>query len=128
LDLRENNLKCLPESIGQLTVLNELHLSENDFVSLPESLGQLSELWLMNVTDCTYLKSLPKLPLNIYYIHAEGCKSLEMIPDLLEPSAVNELHLQNCFKLSENQDYFIAIIKRHLQVSLSLSLSLSLSR
>ncbi|GMY08048.1 TMV resistance protein N-like, partial [Fagus crenata] len=87
LHLYRNNLKCLPESIGQLTQLEELHLGRNDFVSLPESLGQLSGLGAMDVIDCTYLKSLPKLPLNIHTIWAEGCKSLEMIPDLLRPNA-----------------------------------------
>jgi Leucine-rich repeat (LRR) protein len=122
LDLRENNLKCLPESIGQLTLLDELLLCENDFVSLPESLGQLTELYAMDVTNCTRLKSLPILPIKIDTIHAEGCKSLEMFPDLSRA----KLYLQNCFKLSENQgfiDNFIASIKRHPQVSLSLSLT-----
>ena len=113
LDLRKNNLKCLPESLGQLSELGFLLLCENDFVRLPKSIYQLSFLREMVVSDCTYLKSLPKLPLNIGIIRAE---------DVPWP------YLQNCFKLSENQgfiDYFISFIKRQPQVSLSLSLSLS---
>ncbi|GMY39807.1 TMV resistance protein N-like [Fagus crenata] len=128
LILSGNKLVCLPESLGQLSHLRSLNLSKNNLECLPKSLGQLFILMELYVTDCTHLKSLPKLPLKIDTINAQGCKSLEMNPDLLRPNKVSWLHLQNCFKLSENQgliDYFIAIIKWHSQVSLSLSLSLT---
>jgi Leucine-rich repeat (LRR) protein len=127
LNLSGNKLVCLPESLCQLSHLWNLNLSKNNLKCLPESIGQ-SRLAKIDVSDCTRLKSLPKLPSYINYIYAQGCKSLEMNPDLLRPNKVSWLHLQNCFKLSETQgliDYFIAIIKRNPRVSLSLSLSLS---
>ena len=57
--LRENNLKCLPESIGQLTRLMELDLCENDFVSLPKSICQLSGLYKLLLSK-NNLKCLPE--------------------------------------------------------------------
>ncbi|KAK9994669.1 hypothetical protein SO802_024372 [Lithocarpus litseifolius] len=127
LNLSDCNLKAISNDIGSLFSLELLDLSGNDFVCLLESIIQLSKLKWVVLDNCTSLRSLPKLPLNIESIYAEGCISLEMLPgqlksrDSLEPS----LSLRNCFKLADNQsciDWFILGIKKSLKISLSLPL------
>ncbi|KAK4570789.1 hypothetical protein RGQ29_029582 [Quercus rubra] len=128
LDLRDCNLKAIPKDIGSLFSLTLLNLSGNDFVCLPESIIRLSKLIWMYLNNCTSLRSLPKLPLNIERVEEGGCISLEMLPaplkqsDSLEPS----LGLQNCFQLADNQsciDRFISGIKKYLKLTPSLPLS-----
>ncbi|KAF3951554.1 hypothetical protein CMV_022813 [Castanea mollissima] len=128
LDLKDCNLKAISNDIGSLFSLEWLNLSGNDFVCLPESIIRLSKLTWMNLNNCTSLRSLPKLPLNIQRVEAEGCISLEMLPDPLKPSDSLEpsLSLQNCFQLADNQscvDWFISGIKKSLKLSPSLPLS-----
>ncbi|KAH0748078.1 hypothetical protein KY290_027310 [Solanum tuberosum] len=49
----------LPEDIGCLSSLKELHLNGNNFVHLPESITQLSDLETLYLPNC---KRLPQLP------------------------------------------------------------------
>uniref|UniRef100_A0A7N2MH01 ADP-ribosyl cyclase/cyclic ADP-ribose hydrolase n=1 Tax=Quercus lobata TaxID=97700 RepID=A0A7N2MH01_QUELO len=128
LYLNDCNLKAISNDIGSLFSLELLDLSRNDFVCLPESIIRLSKLKWMYLNNCTSLRSLPKLPLNIKLVEAKGCISLEMLPDPLKPSDSLEpsLNLQNCFKLADNQsctDWFISGIKKSLSLSPSLPLS-----
>ena len=79
----------------------------------------------MKLNNCTSLRSLPKLPLNVKEVEAEGCISLEMLPDPLKPSNSLEpsLYLQNCFQLADNQSYidrFILGIKKSPKLFTSL--------
>jgi Leucine-rich repeat (LRR) protein len=132
LNLRDCNLKAIPNDFGSLFSLEELNLNGNKFFCLPESIGQLSNLRRMWVNNCTSLRSLSKLPSNIHIIRANNCISLEMLPDLLKPNDSFQpyLYLENCFKLADNQcltDVYFAAIKKQLQVVLSL-LSLSNSQ
>ena len=123
LKLRNCNLEEIPNDIGCLFSLKEIYLCGNGFVCIPESIDLLSNLTWMELDNCTKLRSLPKLPLNIDYIRGFGCTSLEMIPDLLKPNSSCEprLYLSGCSKLAHNRiDIFLARIKKHLQVSLSL--------
>ncbi|KAK4570780.1 hypothetical protein RGQ29_029575 [Quercus rubra] len=128
LDLTDCNLKAIPNDIGSLFSLTLLNLSGNDFVCLPESIIRLSKLESMFLNNCTSLRSLPKLPLNIKRVAAGGCISLEMLPDPLKQSDSLEpsLGLQNCFQLADNQsciDRFISGIKKYLKLTPSLPLS-----
>uniref|UniRef100_A0A7N2RA36 ADP-ribosyl cyclase/cyclic ADP-ribose hydrolase n=1 Tax=Quercus lobata TaxID=97700 RepID=A0A7N2RA36_QUELO len=126
--LGDCNLKAIPNDIGSLVSLEWLVLDGNDFDCLPESIIHLSKLKWMHLNNCTSLRSLPKLPLNIELVEAKGCISLEMLPDPLKPSDSLEpsLDLENCFKLVDNQscrDWFISGIKKSLKLSPSLPLS-----
>jgi Leucine-rich repeat (LRR) protein len=130
LDLSDCNLTVIPNDIGGLFPLKRLILSGNDFVCLPESINRLSNLIWMELENCTSLRSLSKLPLNIEGIEARGCISLEMLSDPFESNDLPRLFLQDCFKLADNQgfiDIFFAWITKILQVCLSLTHILSLS-
>uniref|UniRef100_A0A7N2LLC4 ADP-ribosyl cyclase/cyclic ADP-ribose hydrolase n=2 Tax=Quercus lobata TaxID=97700 RepID=A0A7N2LLC4_QUELO len=118
LKLENCNLREISNDIGRLFSLKEIYLCGNSFVCLPESIGQLSNLTWMELDNCTKLRSLPKLPLNIDYIRGFGCTSLETVPDLLKPNSSCEprLYLSGCSKLAHNRiDIFLARIKKHLQ-------------
>nr|POE58301.1 disease resistance protein rps4 [Quercus suber] len=122
LFLNDCNLKAISNDISSLFSLIWLDLSGNDFVCLPESIIRLSKLKFMNLNNCTSLRSLPKLPLNIVEVEAKGCISLEMLLDPLKQSDSLEpsLFLQNCFQLADNQsciDWFILGIKKSLKLS-----------
>ena len=84
LDLSDCNLTVIPNDIGCLFALRDLILSGNDFVCLPESINRLSNLRWMRWDNCTSLRSLLKLPLNIEYIGVAGCVSLEMLSNPFE--------------------------------------------
>uniref|UniRef100_A0A2N9ITF1 ADP-ribosyl cyclase/cyclic ADP-ribose hydrolase n=1 Tax=Fagus sylvatica TaxID=28930 RepID=A0A2N9ITF1_FAGSY len=115
LDLSDCNLKAIPNDIGCLFPLQHLNLSGNDFVCLPESINRLSNLKWMVLENCTSLRSLSKLPLNIRRIEAAGCISLEMLSD---PNCLSSLSIQDCFKLTDNQgliDIYFAWIKKIFQ-------------
>ena len=58
LHLRGLGLAELPESLGQLTQLQELDLSHNELTSVSESLGQFSQLRKLYLSD-NQLTSVP---------------------------------------------------------------------
>ncbi|KAL4625122.1 hypothetical protein ACB092_05G001300 [Castanea dentata] len=124
LKLRDCNLREIPNDIGCLFSLEEIDLSENSFVCLPDSISRLCKLEKMYLNNCMSLRSLPNLPVDIVHIFGDGCTSLEMVPDLRKPNSFckGELYLSNCSKLANNQDFiniFLAVIKKHHQISLS---------
>ena len=126
------NLPAIPDVVGCLSSLKVLSLGGNNFVCLPESIIQLTNLVSLRLFDCTELRSLPWLPLNIREIILKGCISLETIPIRPEYDFQPILNLVNCRKIMEDQGYHGMIsmmLRRYLiQVSLSLSLSLTLMK
>lgn len=50
LELSDNTIRSLPESIGRLKRLATLTLSNNGLIRLPESLGELSSVKLLDVS------------------------------------------------------------------------------
>ena len=133
LDLSFCNLQSIPDYIGCLSSLFSLKLEGNNFVCLPESMIQLSNLKVLGLSFCTSLRSLPKLPLNLGYIYARSCTSLETLSIKPDDEVVPSFSLVNCVKLIENQDYgdvVFAMLRQYLingQVFLYLSLSVCLS-
>lgn len=68
LDLSNNNLQVLPDSVTSLVNLTHLDIQSNQFTSLPDSIGRLVNLKVFNVSG----NSLAALPDSI-----ESCRSLE---------------------------------------------------
>ncbi|KAF3967643.1 hypothetical protein CMV_008371 [Castanea mollissima] len=105
LDLRDCNLQIIPNDIGNLSSITELYLSENHFSCLPESMVQLSKLELIDLNNCTRLRSLSQLPSTISMVEAEGCTSLETCPNGFKShNSYTSLSLINCFKLVRQND------------------------
>ena len=120
------NLWSIPDGIGCLSSLKYLHLEGNNFVWLPKSIARLSNLTRLFVGGCTRLRTLPGLPLNIEFIDAWDCTSLE-IPLRPENGPYPELNLLNCVQLINYGDILLSTLRHHIQFKVSLSLSLSLS-
>jgi internalin A len=59
LDVSDNQLTALPKSVGQLTQLRQFHVSDNQLTALPESVGQLTQLQQLDVSR-NELKALPE--------------------------------------------------------------------
>ncbi|XP_023920918.2 disease resistance protein RUN1-like [Quercus suber] len=93
-----SKLHELPENLGNIKGLKKLDVSRTAIRRLPSSIVHLKNLRKLSV------RLLPKLPLNIKYIGADGCISLETLPARLEDNFLY-LHLLNCVKLVDNEGY-----------------------
>ncbi|XP_057968483.1 TMV resistance protein N-like isoform X2 [Malania oleifera] len=102
LDVRDSNLLAVPNDIGCLSSLRQLYLSHNNFISIPSSISQLSELLFLYLDGCERLQALPELPSSIDTLVADGCTSLEKLPNTC---TLNYQHagFSSCSKLLENQ-------------------------
>nr|XP_023929566.1 TMV resistance protein N-like [Quercus suber] len=116
LDLSYCNVQTIPNVLGCLSSLEALNLRGNNFVCLPESIIQLSNLRALYLSGCTHLRMLPKLPLNIKYIEAEKCTSLEIVSLRPENDFRPMFDLLNCDKFIKNQGYgdlFSTMLRRY---------------
>ncbi|OMO80278.1 hypothetical protein CCACVL1_13063 [Corchorus capsularis] len=119
LNLSDCNLGegTLPSDISHLPSLRNLILSGNNFITLPQTLTQLPNLFLLRLSNCKKLKSLPHPLTHIQLIDIDGCNSLEVIPN---PTVTNStdgtsINCSNCYRLAEN-DYATTLLKLHLKV------------
>uniref|UniRef100_A0A7N2R0R3 ADP-ribosyl cyclase/cyclic ADP-ribose hydrolase n=1 Tax=Quercus lobata TaxID=97700 RepID=A0A7N2R0R3_QUELO len=120
LELRDCNLRAIPNDIDSFHLLKKLNLSENNFVCLPESIVRLSKLKDIYIENCTSLRCLPQFPLSTLSIWANGCASLETLPNQLKQESIFEpnVYLLNCFKLADNQgfsDKFLTLLSCYFQ-------------
>ena len=96
LDLQENNLIKLPESLGMLTMLQTLYLSKNDLsykFSIPTSISNLKNLRELTMFDCK-LTTINKLPF-------ESLKNLEHLNLHNNKLKTLPLSMKNLHKLQE---------------------------
>ena len=132
LDLSYCNVQTIPNALGCLSSLEHLNVRGNNFVYLPESIIQLSNLRYLYMGGRSHLRMLLKLLLNIKYIDATNCTSLETLSLRPKYDCWPKFHLLNCNKSIKNQGYgdLVSTMLRHdiinTQVSLSLSPSLPL--
>ncbi|KAH9778678.1 Disease resistance-like protein DSC1 [Citrus sinensis] len=105
LNLNDCGITELPESLGLLSLVTELHLDGNNFERIPESIIQLSNLERLFIRYCERLQSLPKLPCNLVWLDAHHCTALESLPGLFpssNESYLRTLNLGDNFKLDPN--------------------------
>ena len=101
LNLSDCNLQKIPNEIGNLSSIMSLDLSENHFSCLPESMVQLSKLELINLNNCTRLRSLSQLLSTISMVDANGCTSLETFPNGFKSrNLYARCSVINCFELA----------------------------
>lgn len=97
LDLRDCDLKMLPEEIGRFTKLLELRLDDNQLQSLPENIGSLRELRELRINH-NQLKSLPKSIGSLVWLeklHLDDNR-LQSLPDaIVSLTRLQELDLSN---------------------------------
>ncbi|XP_062003645.1 uncharacterized protein LOC133721126 isoform X1 [Rosa rugosa] len=68
---------AIPHDIGDLFSLQSLDLSENNIFSVPESISQISELTEISLYKCSKLRSLPKdLPSSLRNVNVRDCPML----------------------------------------------------
>ncbi|OMP04685.1 hypothetical protein COLO4_09389 [Corchorus olitorius] len=119
LNLSDCNLGegTLPSDISHLPSLRNLILSGNNFITLPQTLTQLSNLFLLRLSNCKKLKSLPHPLTHIQLVDIDGCNSLEVIPNPTVTNSIDgtSINCSNCYRLAEN-DYATTLLKLHLKV------------
>ncbi|XAR56225.1 hypothetical protein NMG60_11036612 [Bertholletia excelsa] len=109
LSLRDCNLSdnAIPGDLSGLSLLLELDLSENPISRLPESIKGLTMLKSLWLEMCMRLKSLSELPLSLKELVARDCKLLEKMtipPSLLK--SLNVMNLKGCDNLAKIDGLF----------------------
>ncbi|KAJ0837134.1 putative TIR domain, P-loop containing nucleoside triphosphate hydrolase [Helianthus annuus] len=108
LNLFASGIEELPEDLGQLECLEELHLNDTKVKHLPGSICMLKHLKTLSLHHCQLLEKLPedvgqlesleKLDLSL-------CPNLREIPNsICELKCLKELYLQGCSRLEKLPD------------------------
>ncbi|KAG8660903.1 disease resistance protein RUN1 isoform X2 [Manihot esculenta] len=97
---------AIPGDIGHLSSLKKLDLSDNELVRLPESISQLSSLEALHLEGCSRLQKLPKLPAKVEFVGADDCIELESFPNPVElsTSELSRFNLFNCHRLVDHHN------------------------
>ncbi len=86
LDLSQNQLTQLPELLAALTQLQGLYLSQNRLTQLPQSLGALTQLQVLSLSG-NKLNDLPESILQLEKLIALTIKDNPLNPDLAAANA-----------------------------------------
>ncbi|KAK8501746.1 hypothetical protein V6N12_002482 [Hibiscus sabdariffa] len=109
----------IPKDISCLSSLEILDLSGNNFISIPDSLTQLSKLQQLGLMNCRGLKSLPELPTSIETVRIDDCASVELVanPSKKAYNSKNWVNISciSCYRLAENINAF-TLLKKLLKV------------
>ncbi|XLV02756.1 hypothetical protein S245_017093, partial [Arachis hypogaea] len=106
--LQGTAIKELPQSIEYLSGLKSLFLEScQSLEHLPSSLQKLQNLTILDLSGCSKLQKIPKLPLNTRYIDLSNCRSLTSFPTLSSISnfiaedfpRFYQIRFVNCHKL-----------------------------
>ncbi|KAM7491012.1 hypothetical protein LguiA_033933 [Lonicera macranthoides] len=105
LDLSDCNLSDgdIPIGLWSLSSLQRLCLAGNNIHSLPATASQLRKLEILSVDRCRSLQSLPEVPPKLVQLHANGCTSMEKLPNLSDANKYLHLYLMNCHRLAAIQ-------------------------
>ncbi|XP_044470093.1 disease resistance-like protein DSC1 [Mangifera indica] len=115
-------IEVLPNNIGQLFSLKYLNLGQNNLETLPESIKDLSNLIFLDLSNCQRLKYLPELPSRLIELIAVNCINLESISSLPASFLGNysicygNAWLHNCFKLKLDMKDALLNIERNANV------------
>ncbi|XP_048423258.1 LOW QUALITY PROTEIN: disease resistance protein RPV1 [Pyrus x bretschneideri] len=90
----------IPKDLGSLSSLQFLDLGGNDFHTLPSFSG-LSKLETLLLRKCKFLHTIPDLPTNLKFLHANSCPALETMPNFSEMTNMRELDISDSPKLIE---------------------------
>ncbi|XLU58851.1 hypothetical protein S245_053499 [Arachis hypogaea] len=110
--LQGTAIKELPQSIEYLSGLKSLFLEScQSLEHLPSSLQKLQNLTILDLSGCSKLQKIPKLPLNTRYIDLSNCRSLTSFPTLSSISnfiaedfpRFYQIRFVNCHKLVNKQ-------------------------
>ena len=99
LRLYGNNIKELPEWIGELQSLEKLYLGKNKLTSLPESIGQLKNLKLLSAQ----YNAIEQLPASI--VELENLQQLILNQNKLKtlPDSIHRLKKMEILQLKFNE-------------------------
>ncbi|XP_048133485.1 TMV resistance protein N-like [Rhodamnia argentea] len=88
------------ESSSGFPKLHTLELPKNKFTHLPTSIKKYLALDWLDVGECQHLQEIPQLPSTMHVLRADGCKSLQKLPDLSSLSSdFLEVDLSSCGEL-----------------------------
>ncbi|CDY65869.1 BnaAnng21180D [Brassica napus] len=93
--------ELVPGNLGSLSSLEELDLQGNNFRNLQTDFAGLPSLHILQLDNCSELRSMFSLPKKLRSLYARNCTVLERTPDLKECSVLQSLHLTNCYNLVE---------------------------
>jgi Leucine-rich repeat (LRR) protein len=97
---------AIPNDLSGISSLWRLNLSGNNFTRLPDTLAQLSRLEQLYLEDCSRLQVLRKLPFGLKLLSIKACPLLKMFYDQLDVWTSNEiLRSSNCSFAATYFDY-----------------------
>eukprot|EP01018_Ginkgo_biloba_P005789 Gb_18066 [translate_table: standard] len=92
---------ALPNDIGQLSLLEVLHLDFNNFRTLPISFAEFPQLSKLFLHHCKELQALPTLPNSLVEMDIGDCERVQTISDISNLIKLEVLVLCNCEQVAD---------------------------